>query len=105
MQQEPKLESVNLWSDRLLVEALDEESSTKGGIIIPQTSEESGQKMRVVSMNKGALQRNPEIPHSGVRVGDIAIVSKHAGFDVKIGGRELKAVRSTDIILSYADDR
>lgn len=103
--QHPNTDDVHLWSDRLLVEPIDEDARSAGGIIIPSTSEEQGSKMRIIALNETKLRSNPEIPHQGVKIGDIAIISKHAGFDLKVGGRDVKAVRSTDIIMTYEDDQ
>ncbi len=84
--------------DRILVQRLEEEEKTKGGIIIPDTAKEKPIEGKVVAVGNGKLLRNGEVKPLDVKVGDRVLFGKYAGTEVKIGGEEYLIMREDDIL-------
>jgi chaperonin GroES len=84
--------------DRLLVERIDEESKTKGGIIIPDTAKEKPQEGRVLAVGPGRRGDDGEIMPLDVRPGDRVLFAKYAGTDIKIDGEDRVILREDDIL-------
>ncbi len=84
--------------DRILVQRLEEEEKTKGGIIIPDTAKEKPIEGKVVAVGNGKLLENGEVKPLEVKVGDKVLFGKYAGTEVKIGGEEYLIMREDDIL-------
>jgi chaperonin GroES len=84
--------------DRLLVERIDEESKTKGGIIIPDTAKEKPQEGRVLAVGPGRRGDDGEILPLDVRPGDRVLFAKYAGTDIHIDGEERVILREDDVL-------
>ena len=84
--------------DRLLVQRLDEESKTAGGIIIPDTAKEKPQQGRVLAVGPGRRDDKGELLPLDVRVGDKVMFAKHAGTDIKIDGEDRVILREEDVL-------
>jgi chaperonin GroES len=84
--------------DRLLVERIDEESKTKGGIIIPDTAKEKPQEGRVLAVGPGRRGDDGEILPLDVRPGDRVLFAKYAGTDIKIDGEDRVILREEDVL-------
>jgi len=84
--------------DRLLVKRIDEESKTKGGIIIPDTAKEKPQEGKVVAVGGGKVNEDGTTRPMDVKAGDRILFSKYAGTDVKIEGEELIIIREDDVL-------
>ncbi|MEI6056275.1 MAG: co-chaperone GroES [Lentisphaerota bacterium] len=83
--------------DRLLVEALEDKEQVKGGIFIPDSAKEKPQEAKVVAIGTGKLDdKGVRIPFE-VKVGDIVIVSKYGGTEIKVDDKEYKIMNSDDI--------
>jgi len=84
--------------DRVIVQRIEEENRTPGGIIIPDTAKEKPQQGKVVAVGKGKILDNgKEIPLT-VKEGDMVLFSKYAGTEVKIEGQEYLIMREDDIL-------
>ena len=84
--------------DRVLVKRIEEETKTKGGIIIPDTAKEKPIKGEVIAAGEGRiLDKGQKVPVS-VKVGDKIIFSKYAGTEIKIEGEEHLIMREDDIL-------
>jgi len=84
--------------DRVIVQRIEEENRTPGGIIIPDTAKEKPQQGKVVAVGKGKILDNgKEIPLN-VKEGDRILFSKYAGTEVKIEGQEYLIMREDDIL-------
>jgi len=84
--------------DRVIVQRIEEENRTPGGIIIPDTAKEKPQQGEVVAVGKGKILDNgKEIPLN-VKEGDRILFSKYAGTEVKIEGQEYLIMREDDIL-------
>ncbi len=84
--------------DRILVQRLEEEEKTKGGIIIPDTAKEKPIEGKVIAVGNGKLLENGEIRPLEVKAGDRVLFSKYAGTDIKIEGEEYLIMREDDIL-------
>ena len=89
--------NVRPLSDRVLVKRVDEEETTKGGIIIPDTAKEKPQQGKVVAVGEGKLLDNGARVHPGVKAGEIVLFGKYSGTEIKIDGQEYLILREDDI--------
>jgi len=84
--------------NNLLVERMDEENRTKGGIIIPDTAKEKPSRGRVLAAGDGAVGEDGKRQPMIVKVGDIVLFSKWGGTEIKLDGRELVIMKETDVL-------
>jgi chaperonin GroES len=84
--------------DRILVKRIEEETTTKGGIIIPDTAKEKPQEGRVVAVGTGKLLDDGSVRPLDVKTGDKILFSKYAGSDVKLDGDEHIIIREEDVL-------
>jgi chaperonin GroES len=84
--------------DRVVVRRVEEETKTKGGIIIPDTAKEKPQQGEVVAVGPGARNDKGEIVALDVKVGDRVLFGKWSGTEVKIDGDELLIMKESDIM-------
>lgn len=84
--------------DRVVVEPLEAEEKTAGGILLPDTAKQKPQKGKVVAVGPGKLTDKGDRIALGVAVGDEIIYGKYAGNEVEVGGKDLKIMRETDIL-------
>jgi chaperonin GroES len=83
---------------RVLVKRVDEEEKSAGGIIIPDTAKEKPQEAKVVSLGTGGKDDDGNAIEFTVAVGDIVLISKYGGTDVKVDGEDLLIVNESDIL-------
>lgn len=88
--------------DRVIVKRLEEETTTAGGIIIPDTAKEKPQKGEIIAVGKGRFLENGEIVPLMVAEGDRVLFSKYAGTEVKLDNEELLIMREDDILAIFA---
>ena len=90
--------------DRVLVKRVEEESKTKGGIIIPDTAKEKPQEGEIVAAGLGARNENGNLMPLDVQVGDRILFGKWSGTEIKIDGEELLVMKESDIlgVLDYS---
>ena len=84
--------------DRILVKRIDEEETTKGGIIIPDTAKEKPQEAKVVAVGKGKVTDDGKVQPLDVKKGDVILLSKYAGTEVNIDGEEHLIIREDDVL-------
>lgn len=84
--------------DRLLVKRIEEETTTKGGLIIPDTAKEKPQEGRVVAVGGGKLLEDGSVRPLDVKTGDKILFSKYAGSDVELDGDEHIILREEDVL-------
>jgi chaperonin GroES len=84
--------------DRILVKRIDEEETTKGGIIIPDTAKEKPQEGKVIAVGKGKVQEDGKLQPLDVKKGDKVLFSKYAGTEVNIEGDEHLIIREDDVL-------
>ena len=84
--------------DRVVVKRVQEETKTKGGIIIPDTAAEKPQQGEVIAAGPGARAESGEIVRLDVKVGDKVLFGKWSGTEVKIDGEDLVIMKESDIM-------
>lgn len=87
--------------DRILVQRVEEETKTKGGIIIPDTAKEKPQEGKVVAVGPGRTDNKGNRIAPEVKVGDRILFGKYAGTELKIGGVEHIFMRENDILAKF----
>jgi chaperonin GroES len=81
-----------------LVQRLEEEQTTKSGIIIPDTAKEKPQQGKVVAVGDGKLLDNGTRVTPGVKAGEKVLFGKYSGTEVKLDGEEYLILREEDIL-------
>ena len=84
--------------DRILVQRVEEEEKTKGGIIIPDTAKEKPAEGKIVSVGKGKLDENGKRIAPEVKKGDRILFGKYSGTEVKVEGEEYLIMREEDVL-------
>ena len=84
--------------DRVIVKRIEEESTTKGGIIIPDTAKEKPAEGEIMAVGNGKLLENGKVLPLQVKVGDRILFGKYAGTEIKIDGEERLIMREDDVI-------
>ena len=84
--------------DRVLVKRVEEESKTKGGIIIPDTAKEKPQEGEVVAVGPGARDEDGDYIKPELNVGDRILFGKWSGTEVKIDGDDLIIMKESDVL-------
>ncbi len=84
--------------DRVIVKRLEEDKTTPGGIVIPDTASEKPIQGEIVAVGNGKLLENGEVRALEVKKGDKVLFGKYSGTEVKIGGDELLVLREDDIM-------
>ena len=84
--------------DRVLVESLESEEKTAGGIIIPDTAKEKPQEGKVIAVGPGAKTEDGKIIPMDVKIGDRVLFGKWSGTEVKVNGKEYSIMKESDIM-------
>jgi len=84
--------------DRVIVERIEAEEKSAGGIIIPDTAKEKPQEGKVIAVGKGKLKDDGTPIPMDVKKGDRVLFSKYAGSDVTLDGKEYVIMREDDIL-------
>ena len=84
--------------DRVLVEVLEAEEVTKGGIVLPDTAKEKPQQAKVVSVGKGKVADDGKTVAPEVKEGDVVLFGKYSGTELKMDDRNLLMLREEDIL-------
>lgn len=90
--------------DRLVVEPLEAEEKTKGGIILPDTAKEKPQEGKVVAAGKGKVDENGKTVAMEVKVGDKILYGKYSGTEITVDGKEYMILREEDV-LAVVDEK
>ncbi len=84
--------------DRIIVKRIDEEETSKGGIIIPDTAKEKPQEGKVVAVGKGMIRDDGKLQKLDVKKGDRVLFGKFAGTEVTLDGTEHVIIREDDVL-------
>jgi chaperonin GroES len=84
--------------ERIVVEPLEAEEKTPGGIVLPDTAKEKPQRGTVLAIGPGKLLDSGERGPLSVAVGDEVIYGKYSGTDIEVDGREVKILRESDVL-------
>jgi chaperonin GroES len=89
--------------DRVVIKRLEEEDTTKGGIIIPDAAKEKPQEGRVVAVGAGRMTEKGQRVPPEVKVGNKILFGKYSGTDIKIDGEEHLILKEEDILAIIED--
>ena len=84
--------------DRVVIERIDAEAKTAGGIIIPDTAKEKPQQGKVIAVGPGGRDESGKLIPIDVKLGDRILFGKWSGTEVKIDGDELLIMKESDIM-------
>jgi len=84
--------------DRVLVERLESEEKSAGGIIIPETAKEKPQQGKVIAAGNGARDEQGKVHALDVKAGDTILFGKWSGTEVKLDGTEYLIMKESDIM-------
>jgi chaperonin GroES len=84
--------------DRVVIQRVEEEEKTKGGIIIPDTAKEKPMEGKVIAVGPGARGEDGKIHPLDVKAGDRVLFGKWSGTEVKLDGDELIIMKEADIM-------
>ncbi len=84
--------------DRVLATRLEEEKTSPGGIVIPDSATEKPIQGKVIAVGNGKLLENGEVRTLDVKKGDKILFGKYSGTEVKIDGEEYLVLREDDIM-------
>ena len=84
--------------DRVVIERLEEELMSAGGIVLPDSAKQKPVRGRVVSIGPGKLVDNGQVIPLGVKEGDEVLFGQYSGTEVKISGQEYVVMREDDIM-------
>jgi chaperonin GroES len=98
MEQEVEAMKFRPLHDRVLLRRIDEDTKTKGGIIIPDTAKEKPIQGEVIAVGPGARDEAGKLVPLDVRKGDRVLFGKWSGTEVKIDGEDLLIMKESDIL-------
>ena len=84
--------------DRVVVQSLEAEEKTTGGILLPDTAKQKPQQGKVIAVGPGKLSDTGTRTAVSVKVGDTVLFGKYSGSDVEVNGTEYKIMREGDIL-------
>ncbi len=84
--------------DRVVVRRMEEERTTAGGIVIPDSATEKPIQGEIIAVGKGKILDNGESRPLDVKVGDRVLFGKYSGTEVKLDGKEFLVMREEDIM-------
>ena len=84
--------------DRVIVKRLEEDRTSPGGIVIPDTAAEKPVQGKIVAVGKGKILENGQVRPCDVKVGDKILFGKYSGQTVKVEGTEYLVMREEDIM-------
>lgn len=84
--------------DRVVIKRMEEERTSPGGIVIPDSATEKPVRGEVVAVGNGKILENGEVRALDVKVGDTVLFGKYAGTEIKVDGEEVLVMREDDIV-------
>lgn len=90
--------SLKPLGDRLVVEPIEQEEVTAGGIVLPETAKEKPQQGKVLAVGPGARDDEGERIAMDVKVGDKVLYAKYGGTEFKMDGKKLLILRESDLL-------
>ena len=88
--------------DRVIVRRMEEERTTPGGIVIPDSATEKPMRGEVLAAGTGKIKEDGDIRPLDVKVGDTVLFGKYSGTEIKMDGTELLVMREDDIMAVFA---
>jgi chaperonin GroES len=88
---------------RVVVEPVEQEEVTAGGIVLPETAKEKPQKGKVLSVGPGDRDEDGKYIAMDVKVGDVVLFAKYGGTEIKVEGKKLLILRESDLLAIVED--
>lgn len=85
-------------ADKVLVERVEAEAKTAGGIVLPDTAKEKPQRGKIVSVGPGKVLEDGKRKEMQVKKGDLVLFTSYAGTEIKIDGKEYLIMDESDIM-------
>ena len=85
-------------SDKVLVQRLEAENKTVGGIVLPDTAKEKPQRGKIIAIGKGKVLDDGKLRKMSVKKGDTVLFTSYAGSEIKIDGQEYLIMNESDIM-------
>ena len=85
-------------ADKVLVQRLEAENKTSGGIVLPDSAKEKPQRGKVVGVGEGTVLEDGSVRKLQVAKGDVVLFTSYAGTEVKIDGKEYLIMTESDIL-------
>ena len=93
-----KQQKIQPLADRVLIEPLDAEEKSAGGIVIPDSAKEKQQRGKVIAIGKGRVAEDGKITPLEVKVNDQVLFGRYAGTEVKVSGADYLIIKEDDIL-------
>jgi chaperonin GroES len=90
--------SLKPLGDRVVVEPIEQDEVTAGGIVLPETAKEKPQQGMVLAIGPGARDEDGEHIEMDVKVGDKVLYAKYSGTEFKVDGKKLLILRESDLL-------
>jgi chaperonin GroES len=87
--------------DRVIVKRVEEDRTSPGGIVIPDTAAEKPVQGKIVAVGKGKILENGEVRPCDIKVGDTILFGKYSGAEVRLDGDDLVVMREDDIMAVF----
>jgi chaperonin GroES len=84
--------------DRVIVKRMEEERTSPGGIVIPDSAAEKPIRGKVIAVGNGKILENGDVRALDVKAGDHVLFGKYSGTEVKVGGEDVLVMREDDIM-------
>ncbi|MFO8012655.1 MAG: co-chaperone GroES [Phycisphaerae bacterium] len=84
--------------DRVVVQPLEAEETTKGGIVLPDTAKEKPQQGKVIAVGPGKMLESGERAEPAVKKGDVVVYAKYGGTEIEVDGEEYMILRESDLL-------
>ena len=88
--------------NRVVIEPLEQEEITAGGIVLPETAKEKPQKGTIVAVGPGDRDEDGDRIALDVKVGDVVLYAKYSGTEIKVDGKKVLILRESDILAIVA---
>ncbi len=89
--------------DRVIVKRVDEETTSPGGIVIPDSAAEKPSRGEVIAVGNGKLLDNGDVRPLSLKKGDTVLFGKYSGTEVKVEGEDILVMREDDVIAVLDD--
>lgn len=87
--------------DRVVIEVLEAETKTAGGIVLPDSAKEKPQQGKVVAMGPGKLLDNGNRAAFSIKLKDTVLFGKYSGQDITVDGKEYKIMRENELLARF----
>ncbi len=90
--------SLKPLGNRVIVEPLEQEDITAGGIVLPETAKEKPQRGTVLAVGPGERDEDGKYIPMDVKTGDVVLFAKYSGTEIKLDGKKLLILRESDLL-------